>query len=151
MSVANEVAACVGLFTEAIDLAAKGYELQVVISLVSCRDSLPASPDPSPGDLRAAIAALDETQQTIREAGANAAILQRLRRLRQVKAMLVALRDQRARHYGCEMAWSASELVFRREQWGGTRENCSVRNVGRAFQARHLETGAGTGNAPLAS
>ena len=61
MSVANEVAACVGLFTE----------------------------------VRAALAVLDETQQTIREAGANAAILQRLQR---VKATLVALRDQRARH-----------------------------------------------------
>ena len=95
MSVANEVTTCVGLFTEAIDLAAKGYQLQVVMSLVSCRDSLPASADPSPGDLRAALAVLDETQQTIREAGANAAILQRLQ---QAKAMLVALRDQRARH-----------------------------------------------------
>ena len=29
MSVANEVAACVELFTEAIDLAAKGYQLQL--------------------------------------------------------------------------------------------------------------------------
>ena len=95
MGVANEVAACVGLFTEAIDLAAKGYQLQVVMSLVSCRDSLPASPDPSSGDLRAAIAVLDETQQTIRQAGANAPILQRLQR---VKTTLVALRDQRARH-----------------------------------------------------
>jgi hypothetical protein len=95
MSVANEVAACVGLFTEAINLAANRYQLQVVMSLVSCRDSLPASPDPSPGDLRAAIAVLDETQQTIREGGADAAIRQRLQ---QVKAMLVALRDQRARH-----------------------------------------------------
>jgi hypothetical protein len=95
MNVANEVAACVGLFAEAIDLAAKEYQLQVVMSLVSCRDSLPASNDPSPGDLRAAIAVLDETQQTIRQAGANAPIL---RRLQQVKATLVALRDQRARH-----------------------------------------------------
>jgi hypothetical protein len=95
MSVANEVAACVELFAEAIDLAAKGYQLQVVMSLVSCRDSLPASPDPSLGDLRAAIAVLDETQQAVRRAGANAPILQRLQ---QAKATLVALRDQRARH-----------------------------------------------------
>lgn len=95
MSVANEVAACVELFTEAIDLAAKGYQLQVVMSLVSCRDSLPASPDPSAGDLRAALAVVDETQHAIREAGANAAVLQRLH---QVKATLIAMRDQRARH-----------------------------------------------------
>jgi hypothetical protein len=95
MTPADDLGACAALLTEAITLAAKTYQLYVVVSLVECRDALPASPDQSPDALRIALAVFGRAQEAMGAAGTDPEILQRLQ---QAKALLIGARDRHARH-----------------------------------------------------